>query len=220
MAEWGRERVRGTWDVRAAARRCLAVRQRLSAARARRCALVRKPMSRPGGCCPGCRSRSASASSSISRRSASRRSGRRWRSRRVLPVAAVLARARPVAFPLLIALAAVAAGFATVTLKSARIAHPILQHTAWNISISGFVEVREERERADRIVVRVHTIEGRLQRRARARAPLGEEAHGAAGRHVHQGEGAAQSAAASACGRAATISRAISISSASARPAS
>ena len=53
-------------------------------------------------------------------------------------------------------------GFATVTLKSARIAHPILQHAAWDVSISGFVEVREERERADRIVVRVHRIEGRL----------------------------------------------------------
>ena len=80
-----------------------------------------------------------------------------------LAITAVLARARPVAFPLLIGLAAAAAGFAAVTLKSARIAHPILQHTAWNISISGFVEVREERERSDRIVVRVHKIEGRLK---------------------------------------------------------
>jgi competence protein ComEC len=62
-----------------------------------------------------------------------------------------------------VALAAVAAGFAAVTLKSARIAHPILQHAAWDVSISGFVEVREERERADRIVVRVHAIEGRLK---------------------------------------------------------
>ncbi len=78
-------------------------------------------------------------------------------------VAAFIARGRPLAFPLLLGLAAVAAGFATVTLKSARIAHPILQHAAWNISISGFVELREERERSDRIVVRVHTIEGRLR---------------------------------------------------------
>jgi competence protein ComEC len=78
-------------------------------------------------------------------------------------VTAAFARNRPVAFPLLLAVAAVAIGFATVACKSARIAHPILQHTAWNVSLSGFVEVREERERSDRIVVRVHTIEGRLR---------------------------------------------------------
>jgi competence protein ComEC len=78
-------------------------------------------------------------------------------------LAAALARSRPVAFPLLIGVAAVAIGFAVVTLKSARVAHPVLQHTAWNVSLAGFVEVREERERSDRIVVRVHTIEGRLK---------------------------------------------------------
>jgi competence protein ComEC len=75
--------------------------------------------------------------------------------------ATLLARARPVAFPLLLGLTAAAAGFATVTLKSARIDHPILRYTAWNVGIAGFVEVREERERSDRIVVRVHRIEGR-----------------------------------------------------------
>jgi competence protein ComEC len=81
----------------------------------------------------------------------------------VLVLAAFFARERPVAFPLLVAAASVAAGFAVVTARSAYIAHPILQHTAWNVAISGFVEVREERERSDRIVVRVHTIEGRLR---------------------------------------------------------
>jgi competence protein ComEC len=81
----------------------------------------------------------------------------------VLVAVSFLARARPVAFPLLLALTAAGAGFATATWRSARIAHPILQHTAWNIPIAGFVEVREERERSDRIVVRVHTIEGRLR---------------------------------------------------------
>ena len=39
-----------------------------------------------------------------------------------LSIAAVLARAKPFAFPLLVGLAAVAAGFAAVTLKSARVA--------------------------------------------------------------------------------------------------
>ena len=81
----------------------------------------------------------------------------------VFAVACFLARNRPVTFPLLLALTTVAAGFATVTWKSVRIAHPILQHTAWNIAISGFVEVREERERSDRVVIRVHKIEGRLR---------------------------------------------------------
>src|SRR5215218_3252374 len=60
----------------------------------------------------------------------------------VFAVACFLARNRPVAFPLLLALTTVAAGFATVTWKSVRIAHPILQHTAWNIAISGFIEVK------------------------------------------------------------------------------
>jgi competence protein ComEC len=80
----------------------------------------------------------------------------------VLAFAAILARARPVVFPMLLALATAAAGFAVVSLKSARIAHPILQHNAWNIQITGFVEMREERERTDRITVLVHSIEGRL----------------------------------------------------------
>jgi competence protein ComEC len=80
----------------------------------------------------------------------------------ILALAAFFARARPIAFPLLIALASVAAGFACVTFKTARIAHPILQHAAFNVPIKGFVEVREEREKTDRIVVRVHSIEGRL----------------------------------------------------------
>src|SRR6185436_9932191 len=53
-----------------------------------------------------------------------------------LAIAAFLARRRPVAFPLMLGLAAVATGFAAITFKSVRIAHPILQHAAWNISIS------------------------------------------------------------------------------------
>jgi competence protein ComEC len=76
-------------------------------------------------------------------------------------VAAWLARARPLAFPALLAMAAVAAGFAVVTFKSARIAHSILRYPAWNVAIAGYVEAREERERTDRIVIRIHRIEGR-----------------------------------------------------------
>jgi competence protein ComEC len=86
-----------------------------------------------------------------------------------LVLAAVLARARPVAFPLLIAAAAACAGFATITIKSALIAHPVLHHPAGNVAIAGWVEVREERERTDRIVVKVERLEGRRLDEAPAR---------------------------------------------------
>jgi competence protein ComEC len=74
--------------------------------------------------------------------------------------AAMLARRRPVAFPVALALATMAAGFATATTKRALVAHPVLQTAVWNVEIAGFVEVREERERSDRVVVRVHRLAG------------------------------------------------------------
>ncbi len=74
--------------------------------------------------------------------------------------AAVLARNRSIGFALALAFAAASAGFLTATAKRAAIAHPVLQATAWNVEIAGFVEAREERERSDRIVVRVHRISG------------------------------------------------------------
>src|SRR5262245_19937587 len=49
-----------------------------------------------------------------------------------LGVAGALARGRPIAFPLLLALAAVAAGLATATLPLARLASPIPPRPAWN----------------------------------------------------------------------------------------
>ena len=81
-------------------------------------------------------------------------------------VATVLARHRPIGFPLALGTAAIAAGFATATLQTVRIAHPILQSAAASMPVSGFVEVREERERSDRIVVRVQSIEGLLAKPA------------------------------------------------------
>jgi competence protein ComEC len=75
-------------------------------------------------------------------------------------VAAVLARHRPIGFPLMVGAAAIAAGFATATVKRALIDHPVLPAVVWNVDVTGFVEVREERERSDRIVVRVHHSEG------------------------------------------------------------
>jgi competence protein ComEC len=71
---------------------------------------------------------------------------------------AVLVRHRPVAFPVALGVAAIAAGFATATIKRAVIAHPVLAAAAWNVELAGFVEMREERARSDRVVIRVHRI--------------------------------------------------------------
>lgn len=73
---------------------------------------------------------------------------------------AYAARQRPVGFPLALGVAAMAVGFAVATLQTMRIAHPVLQFTASSVTLSGFVEIREERERSDRIVVRVHKLSG------------------------------------------------------------
>jgi competence protein ComEC len=70
------------------------------------------------------------------------------------------ARRRPIAFPLSLAFAAASAGFLTGCVKQVLVAHPVLQTPAWNVAVAGFVEAREERERSDRIVVRVHRISG------------------------------------------------------------
>ena len=68
-------------------------------------------------------------------------------------------RARPVAL-IALAVTMLAAGFATATLRSLRVAHTVLPYPAFSVEISGFVEVREERERSDRIVIRVQRMEG------------------------------------------------------------
>ena len=72
---------------------------------------------------------------------------------------AVVARRRPVGFPLALGLAAIVCGFCLVTLHSLRIAHPVLPVSTWTAQLAGFVETREEREKSDRIVVRVHRFD-------------------------------------------------------------
>jgi competence protein ComEC len=57
-------------------------------------------------------------------------------------------------FPLIVMLAAMAAGFAAATLKTARVAHVVLAKPAY-VSVKGFVETHEERARTDRFVLRV-----------------------------------------------------------------
>ncbi|WP_111420341.1 ComEC/Rec2 family competence protein, partial [Rhodoplanes roseus] len=58
-----------------------------------------------------------------------------------------------------IALAAVAAGFFAATLRSRLVDAPMLRHPAFGAKLAGFVEKREEREKSDRIVLRVHAYE-------------------------------------------------------------
>jgi competence protein ComEC len=86
----------------------------------------------------------------------------------LLSSAAFLLRRRTL-FPVAIMLAAAAAGFATATWKTARIAHGVLARPAYSVSLAGFVESRDIRERTDRFVLRITTMDGprvrtRLQR--------------------------------------------------------
>ena len=78
----------------------------------------------------------------------------------VATIALVVAlRRSTLGFPLMLAVAAVATGFAVATLHTARIAHPVLQHPVATATLSGFVEVREEREKSDRVVIRLHSFD-------------------------------------------------------------
>jgi competence protein ComEC len=87
----------------------------------------------------------------------------------VLPVAAVAAIGlcaaafllrRQRIFPVAVMVAAVAAGFATATWKTAWIAHNVLARPAYSVSLSGFVESRDIRERTDRFVLHVTQMDG------------------------------------------------------------
>jgi competence protein ComEC len=83
----------------------------------------------------------------------------------VLPLAigaigvAFLARRRPFGFPFAVAAAAALSGFAVATIQTARVAHPVLQVPIASVTLAGFVEIREERERSDRIVIRVERFD-------------------------------------------------------------
>jgi len=58
-----------------------------------------------------------------------------------------------------IMIAAVAAGFAMATWKTTRIAHTVLAKPLYSVSLSGFVETRDIRERTDRFVLRITAME-------------------------------------------------------------
>jgi competence protein ComEC len=87
----------------------------------------------------------------------------------VLPVAAISAIGVCVAaflarryhfFPALVMAAAVVAGFATATWKTAHVSHVVLARPIYSVSLSGFVETRDIRDRTDRFVLRVTRMEG------------------------------------------------------------
>jgi competence protein ComEC len=86
-----------------------------------------------------------------------------WWAGSVLTIATAIGafalRARAVAFPVALAITAAAAGFTTATFKSVRVEHVVLAVPVGYAEISGFVESREERERSDRFVLRVHRID-------------------------------------------------------------
>lgn len=71
--------------------------------------------------------------------------------------ALVLRRSR--AFVTLALVAAAFAGFACATWRTARIAHGVLTQPVFSAQLAGFVEVREERERSDRFVLRVDRMD-------------------------------------------------------------
>jgi competence protein ComEC len=72
---------------------------------------------------------------------------------------AVFMRSRA-AFPVAVGCAALATGFAVAAVKARLVEHTMLRATAYSVAVTGFVEAREERERSDRIVLRVASIEG------------------------------------------------------------
>jgi competence protein ComEC len=74
--------------------------------------------------------------------------------------AAVALRRHLVAFVLALGLFAITAGFAVATMKTALTAHPVLRFAASGVTISGFVELREESQHTDRFVLRVEHMEG------------------------------------------------------------
>jgi competence protein ComEC len=56
-------------------------------------------------------------------------------------------------------IAAVAAGFAVATWRTARVGHTVLARPLYSVALTGFVETRDIRERTDRFVLRVVTME-------------------------------------------------------------
>jgi competence protein ComEC len=84
----------------------------------------------------------------------------------VCTAGAVLLRRHLLGFVVALGVAAISLGFAGATVKTALIDHPVLRFAASGVTLSGFVELREESQHTDRMVVRVERIEaGRIEER-------------------------------------------------------
>jgi competence protein ComEC len=73
--------------------------------------------------------------------------------------AAALALRRHRLFPVAVLIAAVAAGFAVATARTAQLAHTVLARPLYSVELTGFVETRDIRERTDRFVLRVTAMQ-------------------------------------------------------------
>jgi len=62
-------------------------------------------------------------------------------------------------FPPIMLVAAIAAGFAVAAVKTSRVGHEVLAKPLYSVALTGFVETHEERERTDRFVLRVATMD-------------------------------------------------------------
>src|SRR4051794_31362581 len=89
----------------------------------------------------------------------------------LLCLVAVLMRRHPL-FPAVVMIAAAASGFAAATVKTARVAHPVLARPLYSVALSGFVEARDIRERSDRIVLRVTSMDSQRNAITLARVRL------------------------------------------------
>jgi hypothetical protein len=82
-----------------------------------------------------------------------------WAASGLMAAGAIAAVRHPVAFVLGLGFFAIAAGFAVATLKTVVIDHSVLRYPAYSVSLAGFVELREESQKTDR-VLRVERIDG------------------------------------------------------------
>ena len=62
-------------------------------------------------------------------------------------------------FPAVAMIAVVASGFAVATWRTVIVGHGVLARPLYSVSLSGFVETRDIRERTDRFVLRVTRME-------------------------------------------------------------
>src|ERR1700744_197208 len=77
----------------------------------------------------------------------------------LLTAAAAFALRRHKIFAMMVMIAAVAPGFAVATWRTVIVGHGVLARPLYGVSLSGFVETRDIRERTDRFVLRVTRME-------------------------------------------------------------